>query len=80
MDGDNKILAEKVKKLLADFLGVDVDDIKNEYTLSGELHMAPSDITDFVEILKTDGVDTSSLVLTEAETFDDLIESLTDHS
>ena len=80
METDNKILAEKVKKALADFLGVDVDDIKNEYSMSSDLHMAPSDLVDFVEILKQDGIDTGSLVLTETETFEEFIDSLLDHS
>lgn len=71
--------AEKIKKLLANFLGVDADDIKDEYSLAEDLHMSASDLTDFIETLKNEGVDTASLVLTEIETFDDLIESLPDH-
>ena len=78
MDKDHQ-LAEKIKKLLADFLGVDTDDIKNEYSLAQDLHMASSDLTDFVEALKAEGVDTSNLILTEIDSFDDLIESLSDH-
>ncbi len=79
MDKDTNKLADRIKKILADFLGVDADDIKNEYSLADELHMTASDLTDFVEALRASGIDTSSLVLTEIDSFDDLIENLSNH-
>lgn len=80
MDADNKQLAVKIKNMLADFLGVEADDIKDEYFLASDLHMTPSDLTDFVETLKTEGIDTANLDLTQIETFEDLVEKLIDHT
>lgn len=65
-----------VKQLLANYLGVDLEDIENESILTEDLHMTALDLTDFVEILKS-SFDTSKLNLVEIETFEDLIEGLT---
>lgn len=77
MESETNKLNEKVKNLLADFLGVDADDIKDEYELSGDLHMTPADITDFLQILESNHIDISEINLAETETFDELIEALT---
>lgn len=69
-------MKEKINKLLADFLGVDTADITTDDSLIEDLHMTASDITDFVEILSTSGIDTSKLDLTEIETIGDLYEKL----
>lgn len=68
---------QKVKQLLADYLGVDLEDIENESVLTVDLHMTAVDLTDFEEKLKTSGFDTSRVDLTEIETFEDLVEGLT---
>ena len=68
---------EKVKQLLADYLGVDLEDIENESVLTIDLHMTAVDLTDFLEDLKTNGFDISRVDLTEIETFEDLVEALT---
>ena len=66
-----------VKAELADFLGVDLEDIEDESSLEIDLHMKASDLADFLDILKRMDMDTSSINLAEVETFSDLIDSLT---
>ncbi|MFI5241176.1 MAG: acyl carrier protein [Microgenomates group bacterium] len=66
----------KVKKLLADFLGVDPEDIDDEAFLAEDLHLDPTSLTDFMEILKNEGFDTSKANLEEIETFSELVENL----
>lgn len=72
----NKI-NQLVKNELANFLGVDLEDIEDESSLEIDLHMKASDLTDFMEILKRMNMDTTSVNLTEIETFSDLIDALT---
>lgn len=79
MENEAVKLKEKVKSLLAEFLGVDTDDIKDEYELSGDLHMTPADITDFLQILEGSHINISEINLAETETFDELTEALTQH-
>jgi hypothetical protein len=69
-------LKVKVKSLLADFLGVEADDIKDEYSLTNDLHMTPADISDFLQILEENGIETAKINLAEIDTFDELIEYL----
>jgi acyl carrier protein len=68
-----------IRKLLADFLGIEPDDVEDDFSLTEELHMKATDLTDFMEILSTKGFDTESLDFTEIETFSDLIDELTQH-
>lgn len=79
MDTDLNIANQKVRRELADFLGVDMEDIEDETTLMVDLHMDPSSLTDFMEILEKAGYDTANIDLTEIETFGDLMEALTAH-
>jgi acyl carrier protein len=69
-------LSSKIKKLLVDQLGLELTDVEDEDSLIEDLHMTPSDISDFMEILKSNGFDTSKLDFTEIETFGDLYEKL----
>lgn len=72
----NKI-NQLVKTELADFLGVDLEDIEDESSLEVDLHMKASDLADFMEILRRMDMDTTSVNLADIETFLDLIEALT---
>lgn len=47
----------KIKKLLADFLGVEIEDINEDDLLRDDLHMGPVDITDFSHILSEEGLE-----------------------
>lgn len=67
-------MKEKILKILADFLGVEPGDINDEDSLIEDLHMTPSDLTDFVELLSTNGLDTTKLEISEIESLSDLYE------
>ena len=77
MDTDLNTTKQKVRQELADYLGVDLEDIEDESVLTVDLHMAALDLTDFEQILKNNGFDTSKIDFTEIETFEDLVEGLT---
>jgi len=70
---------QKIKRELADHLGVGMEDIEDESVLAEDLHMDASNMADFMEILDKAGFDTEKLDLTEIETFEDLVEALTAH-
>ncbi len=65
-----------VKELLADQLGIEQDDIEENYSFIEDLHMTPSDVSDFMETLEKNGYDTSAINLSTLETFSDLEETL----
>src|SRR3989338_10565183 len=72
----HKDVKTQIKKLLSEYLGVEPDDIDEEDSLVADLPMKPTDLTDFVEILDTRGLDISKLELTEIETVGELIEEV----
>lgn len=80
MESDFEKTKQKIKRELADFLGIDMEDVEEDTVLTDDLHLDPSQLTDFMEILSKAGYDTDSVDLTEVETFTDLVEALTDHS
>ena len=67
---------EFVLQTLAEYLGIEPADIKDEDSLDSDLHMQPSDVSDFTEMLQGKNIDTTSLDLTAIETVNDLIEAL----
>ena len=69
-------ITDKVKQLLADYIGVEVEDIKDEDFLVDDLHMSPTEISDFIESLENEGINTSKIELSEVEAVEDLLESL----
>lgn len=79
MDGDLEKTKQEVKRELANYLGVDLEDIEDESTLTGDLHMKATDLTDFMVKLGEAGFATEDIDLTEIETFEDLVEVLTAH-
>lgn len=68
-------LAE-VKETLAEYLGIETDDIGSDDSLSEDFHMRATDITDFLEILRSKGFDTTKLDLPTMVTFDDMVQAL----
>ena len=77
MDNDFNKTKETVRRELANFLGIDSEDIEDDFSLTEDLHMKASDLTDFMEILTRMNFNTSDVDLTETETFTDFIENLT---
>jgi acyl carrier protein len=80
MDNDFEKTKQKVRRELADYLGVDMEDIEDDTVLTEELHMDPTVLTDFMEILAKAGFVIDGIELTEIETFSDLLEALTAHT
>ena len=72
---ENKI-EKLIKQLLADHLGIDVDEIANEDSFIDNLGMGAADLSDFFELLSKKGLDTENLDFPELETVADLIENL----
>ncbi len=76
MDTEIAKIKEKIRKELADYLGTDPEDIDDESVLTEDLHMQPTDLTDFAEILSSAGYDISKLDFTEIETFSELVDAV----
>lgn len=72
-------MSDVVKKELADFLGIEVDDIEDDYSLTEDLHMKAVELTDFTEELSKKDYPTSELDFTEIETVLDLIDFFVQH-
>ena len=79
MDSEFANTRQKIKRELADYLGVDMEDIEDETEFSTDLHMDAVMLTDFMEILVKAGYDVTQLDFNEIETFLDLVEALTAH-
>ncbi|MCH7730458.1 hypothetical protein IID21_02890 [Patescibacteria group bacterium] len=73
---ENETTETQVKKHLTDYIGVELEDIENEDSLAEDLHMSASDVSEFIERLGNQGLDTSSLVLEDIKSVSDLIESI----
>lgn len=74
-----KLMKDKLKKLLAETIGVDIEDINDDDSFLAELHMSASDLSDFVHSLEAAGFDTSRVDLTTIETVEELVEALDIH-
>ncbi len=72
----NKDIKKEVLKALSDHLGVEPDDIEEEDSLTQDLHMRASDLSDFMETLQTLNIETEKVDLTKVETVNDLIDAL----
>lgn len=77
MNKEYSDIKRAVKKNLADFLGTDPEDIENDFSLTEDLHMKASDLTDFIESLSKNGYDTQYVDFSEVHTFSELIDALT---
>lgn len=78
MDTENQT-KQKVKDELANYLGIDLEDIEDDSTLTGDLHMKATELTDFLELLSSRGFETDGIDLTETETFEELTDALSAH-
>lgn len=73
------LIKQKVKNELANYLGIDLEDIEDESTLTGDLHMKATEITDFIELLTGLGFDSDRVNLADLETFEELCDALSAH-
>jgi len=79
MDPELANTKQKIKRELADFLGIGLEDIEDESEFESDFHMNAVQITDFMEILSTAGFDISGLDFNEIDTFAELVDTLTAH-
>ena len=75
---DNKNNAKIVIELLASHLGVEPDDVSEEDSLTTDLHMQVTDMSDFLSLLEGNDINTSRIDLTEIDTVGELIEALSE--
>lgn len=69
---------EQIRATLAEFLGIDPEDVENDDDLVEDLHMQITDLSDFIEKLKNKGYDTSKLDNAVSYTFFQLCEEILD--
>lgn len=79
MNKETGEITNLIKKELSDFLGIDVEDIEDDFSLIEDLHMKPTDLTDFQEVLTKKNFPTEKLDFTEIETVEDLVDFLVQH-
>ena len=79
MDSELANIKQKIKRELADFLGIGLEDIEDESEFESDFHMNAVQITDFVEILGKAGFNTQDLNFNEIDTFSELVDALTAH-
>ncbi len=65
-----------VKELLAEQIGVDTEDLKDEDAFIEDLHMTNADLTDFGQKLEARGANISELDFSALETVGELTEML----
>lgn len=79
MDSEFANQRQKIKRELADFLGVDMEDIEDETEFITDLHMDAASISDFMDILEKGGYDISEVDFSQIDNFLELVEALTAH-
>lgn len=78
-DNESNTLADEIKRVLSDHLGIEPTDISEEDTFMEDLHMKPTEFADFLEELNEEGFDTTDLDLSSISSVADLLESLSSH-
>jgi hypothetical protein len=75
----NTTVLTNVTSKLANNLGLTPEDIDPEDTFLDDLHMQPTEFSDFLEELNDSGMNTTRLDLTEIKSVADLVEALSSH-
>lgn len=68
-----------IKKTLAEYLGLMTEDISEDDSFVEDLHMQPTEFADYLQELKSNGMETDDLNLSSIQTVGDLVESLSSH-
>ena len=71
-----KLTPIKVKEILAEQIGVEVEDLNDDDAFIEDLHMTNADLTDFGQKLESLGADLSELDFSTIETVEELMETL----
>ena len=76
MDDKEKKTLNIIKAKIAEQIGVEVEDINSDDTFSEDLHMSPSEFSDFLSSLSDLGVDAHSLEIASSLTVEELIDEV----
>lgn len=76
MNKEETKIKKIIKRLLAECLGVESDDIKDDDSFKEELHMNPIVLTDFSQKLIENGYDTEAIDFSEIDDLENLYEVL----
>ena len=71
-----KLTPTKVKEILAEQIGVEVEDLNDDDAFIEDLHMTNADLTDFTNKLEVQGVNPTEIDFAEIETLGELLENL----
>lgn len=74
---DSEQIISIVKSTLAEYIGVELEDIEDDDSFVEDLHMNPTDLTDFIAKLQELGVEVTEPDFTDSETVGEFIENLT---
>lgn len=66
-----------VKSTLAEHIGVEPEDIEDDDSFVEDLHMNPTDLTDFIAKLEEAGIEVTEPDFSDSETIEEFIENLT---
>lgn len=69
-------LTKQVKTIIAEHIGVEVEDLNNDDSLREDLHMNANDLVDLVHSLSEINLDTSKVDLMEVDTIENLIDRI----
>ena len=76
----NKIKPSPIRKtvltIIAEHIGVDTKEIKDEDVFSEDLHMRATDLTDVLEKISQKGINTSKIDFENMTTVEDLVDTL----
>ena len=70
---EEPVIDKLVKTIIAEQIGVEVDDIHMNDRLDEELHMRPSDISDLLLKLESEDLDIKEIDVTEISTVEELV-------
>lgn len=71
-----KEFKDKIKKILSVQLGIQPEDIEESDSFSEDLNMTPVDITDFIESLKSNGVELSDTKILNSTTIEEFLDEI----
>lgn len=72
---DPEKLKHTILSSLAEHLGIEKEDIALDDSFAVDLHMGATELTDFMHLLGTKGVDVEGVDLTDVENVEELLEA-----
>jgi len=76
MDKEEINKLKKIKRILAEYLGLEEADINDTDSLREDLHMSTVDLVDFTQFMQKQGFQTEDIDLSDTEIVTDLVEQL----